>query len=32
MLIEAANELPSWVTPENAENRVSWRAVVAWKS
>jgi hypothetical protein len=23
LLIEAANELPKWVTPSNAENRVS---------
>lgn len=23
LLIEAANELPSWVSPENADNRVS---------
>lgn len=23
LLIEAANTLPDWITPENAENRVS---------
>ena len=27
LLIEAANELPAWVSPDNAENRVrsDWR-------
>lgn len=26
LLIEAAHELPGWVSPDNAENRVSLRA------
>jgi hypothetical protein len=28
LLIEAANDLPAWVSPDNAENRVSWTLFV----
>jgi hypothetical protein len=31
LLIEAANELPPWVSPENAENRVS-QLLCTWSS
>jgi len=28
LLIEAANDLPAWVSPENAENRVSSKPLI----
>ena len=30
LLIEAANDLPAWVSPDNAENRVSMQVEAKW--